>query len=320
MTQKSLIDLSVIIPIFNEEDTVSILYHELIRTLDKLETKFEIIFINDGSRDRSIRELEKIAKMDNRVVVIDFLRNFGQTAALSAGINQSRGEVIIPMDGDLQNDPKDIPKLLKKINEGYSVVSGWRKNRRDSFIRVWPSMIANMIIAKATGVKIHDNGCSLKAYRRDVIEGIHLYGEMHRFISVYATWSGGKVTEVVVNHRSREHGKSKYGMSRIFKVILDLYVIRFLYSYISRPIHFFGKYGFYVLAAGLFLESIAIILKIFYNRTFVSTPLPNMGAIFCVVGIQLILTGILAELMMRTYYESQDTKPYFIKKTINEKK
>jgi glycosyltransferase involved in cell wall biosynthesis len=310
------IELSIVIPIYNEEKNIQALYKELVSVLNKISLKSEIVIINDGSSDSSLKIFEAIAKNDQRVKVIDFVRNFGQTAALSAGIENSSGDIIIPMDGDLQNDSRDIPKLLKKIDQGYSVVSGWRKKRRDSFSRTLPSWIANWIIRKVSGVPIHDNGCTLKAYRREVIEGVKLYGEMHRFISVYASWSGGKVTEVVVNHRPRKHGKSKYGFSRIFKVILDLFVIRFLHSYISRPIHFFGKYGFYsfALATGFIIWSLAI--KLFSGVSISRTPLPIFGMMFFIVGIQLVLTGIMAELLMRTYYESQDKNSYQIKEII----
>jgi len=310
--------LSIIIPIFNEEKNIPILYREIKEVEKKMDKdSVQTIFVNDASTDASLARLTEITEKDRNVKVIDFVRNFGQTAALSAGIAAADGEIIIPMDGDLQNDPKDIPKFVKKISEGYSVVSGWRRDRKDSFSRVLPSKIANFIIALTTGVKIHDNGCTLKAYRRDIIEDVQLYGEMHRFISVYATWSGGKVAEVVVNHRERKHGKSKYGFSRIFKVILDLLVIKFLHTYMSRPIHFFGKYGFYALTIGILFEVWAIILKLIENRSFIATPLPTIGIMFFIVGVQLILTGIMAELLMRTYYESQSKTPYKIKNVLN---
>ena len=312
-------NISIITPIYNEEKNVQTLYKELKQTLDKLKRSYEIVFIDDASSDRSQQILSSIALKDRKVKAIFFPRNFGQTAALSAGFDYSSGDIIIPMDGDLQNDPKDIPKLLKKIDEGYSVVSGWRKNRKDAFIRVLPSKIANYIIKKFTGVNVKDNGCSLKAYRRDVIENISLYGEMHRFISVYAAWSGGKITEVVVNHRERKHGRSKYGFSRIFKVVLDLMVIKFLYRYISRPIHFFGKYGFWSLAFGLAVAVAAIVAKYGYGRNFTQTPLPQISVLFILAGIQLILSGIIAELLMRTYYESQNKKSYKIKEIMNGK-
>lgn len=317
MKRKEKIDISIIIPIYNESENVEILYQEISEVFAATNRTYEVVFVDDCSSDQSLDKLTEIASSDRRVKVIEFQRNFGQTAAVSAGIEESVGEVIIPMDGDLQNDPADIPKLIEKLEEGYSVVSGWRKKRKDAFVRVLPSKIANWVISWAMRVKIHDNGCALKAYRREVIEGVQLYGEMHRFITVYAAWSGGKITEIEVNHRPRIYGKSKYGFSRVIKVILDLLVVRFLHSYINRPIHFFGKYGFYsILFAGLFFLW-SIYLKLFLDISISRTPLPIFAVMFVVVGIQLVLSGVLAELMMRTYYESQSKKPYIIKKIQN---
>lgn len=304
--------LSIIIPVYNEAENLLILHREISRALKKYKW-YEVIYINDGSSDRSGDVLRKIARENQTVKVIEFVRNFGQTAALSAGINHSLGQIIVPIDSDLQNDPKDIPRLVKKIDDGYEVVSGWRKNRHDSIIRVIPSRIANWIIRKMTGVKIHDNGCSLKAYKREVIEGVQLYGEMHRFISVYASWSGGKVAEIVVNHRQRKYGKSNYGFSRIFKVILDLFVIRFLHTYLSRPIHFFGKYALYSFTLGVIMAIWALVLKFVEGTSISRTPLPVFSAICFIVGVQLVMTGILAELLMRTYYESQNKNSYILK-------
>ena len=309
--------VSVIVPVFNEEENIYSLYLELKEVFRLTSRSYEIIFINDASKDETLTVLKKIAAKDKKVVIIDFIRNFGQTAALSAGIDHSSGEIIIPMDGDGQNDPADIPKLVEKIDEGFAVVSGWRKNRQDAFIRVLPSQIANWLIRKMTGVKIHDNGCALKAYRREVIDGVQLYGEMHRFISVYASWSGGKIAEIVVNHRPRTKGKSKYGFSRIFKVVLDLLVIRFLHKYISRPIHFFGKYGFWAIFVSVIFAAWSIYLKLFQDLSINRTPLPVFSSMFLIVGLQLILTGVLAELLTRTYFESQGRKAYKIKKIIN---
>lgn len=314
------INISVIIPVFNEEENIRLLYLELKKVFHSTNRSYEIIFVNDASKDDTLAELKKIAIKDKNVIVIDFIRNFGQTAALSAGIDHSSGEIIIPMDGDGQNDPADIPKLVEKIDEGFAVVSGWRKNRQDAFIRVLPSQIANWLIRKMTGVKIHDNGCALKAYRREVIDGVQLYGEMHRFISVYASWSGGKIAEIVVNHRPRTKGKSKYGFSRIFKVVLDLLVIRFLHKYISRPIHFFGKYGFWAIFVSVIFAAWSIYLKLFQDLSINRTPLPVFSSMFLIVGLQLILTGVLAELLTRTYFESQGRKAYKVKNIINGKK
>ena len=314
------INISVIVPVFNEEENIYSLYLELKEVFRLTSRSYEIIFINDASKDETLTVLKKIAAKDKKVVIIDFIRNFGQTAALSAGIDHSSGEIIIPMDGDGQNDPADIPKLVEKIDEGFAVVSGWRKNRQDAFIRVLPSQIANWLIRKMTGVKIHDNGCALKAYRREVIDGVQLYGEMHRFISVYASWSGGKIAEIVVNHRPRTKGKSKYGFSRIFKVVLDLLVIRFLHKYISRPIHFFGKYGFWAIFVSVIFAAWSIYLKLFQDLSINRTPLPVFSSMFLIVGLQLILTGVLAELLTRTYFESQGRKAYKVKNIINGKK
>ncbi|OQB06160.1 MAG: Undecaprenyl-phosphate 4-deoxy-4-formamido-L-arabinose transferase [bacterium ADurb.Bin212] len=304
--------ISIIIPVYNEEDNVAKLHNELVSVMKKIGRSYEIILIDDGSSDETGKIITKISHNDKLTKSIVLARNFGQTAALSAGLDNASGDIIIPMDGDLQNDPRDIPKLLKKIEEGYSVVSGWRKNRKDSFFRVLPSKIANLLIKKLTGVQINDNGCSLKAYKKEVISGIQLYGEMHRFISVYAAWSGGKTCEVVVNHRSRKNGKSKYGYSRIFKVILDLLVMKFLHRYISRPIHFFGKYGFWSFFIAFAFVIWSLILKYAYNLSINRTPLPIFAIMFVILGVQLVLTGILAELLTRTYYESQGKKSYKI--------
>lgn len=311
-------DLSIVLAIFNEEDNLKKLYHEIKNVLSTLDLSAEIICVNDGSFDNSFKILKELAEQDHRVKVINFAYNFGQTAAMSAGIKAARGNVIIPMDADLQNDPADIPKFLEKIKEGYVVVSGWRKNRKDKAVsRKLPSWLANKLIGWITGVNIHDYGCSMKAYKKDVIQGINLYGEMHRFIPAYVAWSKGKITEIVVNHRARVHGKTNYGISRTFRVILDLLVVKFLSSYMNRPIHFFGGLGFITfLFGGLFMLA-AIILKFTNIRSFVATPLPVFSALFIIVGVQLIVMGILSEMQMRTYYESQKKDPYIIKEKIN---
>ena len=234
--------LSIIIPIFNEEDNIEPLYEKLKNVLEKLNYNFEVLFINDGSIDKSAEKIRVIIERDKRVKLVNFRRNFGQTAAMMAGIDFSAGDVIIPMDGDLQNDPEDIPKLLERLGEGYDVCSGWRKDRKDNFlIRTVPSRIANFLISKVSGVHLHDYGCSLKAYKKEVIKDVRLYGEMHRFIPVYAHLHGAKVTEVPVKHHPRIHGKSKYGLIRTFKVILDLMLIKFLSNYSYAPIYFFGR-------------------------------------------------------------------------------
>ncbi|MFZ2522315.1 MAG: glycosyltransferase family 2 protein [Minisyncoccia bacterium] len=311
--------ISVVTPIYNEAKNIPILLKELKDVLVNISDDYEIITIDDGSRDNSFDVLSNIAQSDIHIKVINFRVNNGQTAAISAGIEHATGDLIIPIDSDLENDPKDIPKLLLKINEGFDVVSGWRKNRwKDKLLtRKLPSMCANWIISKITRLKLHDYGCTLKVYKREVIEYTNLYGEMHRFIPAYAYWRGAKVTEVIINHRSRIHGESNYGFNRLFKVLLDLIVIKFLEKYMNKPIHFFGGLGFILFGFGIFFGLTSIILKIIQLRDFVSTPLPVFSAFLLVVGIQLIVMGIIAEILMRTYYESQGKKSYIIKDKIN---
>lgn len=311
--------VSVVIPVLNEEGSLPTLYEELRVVADRVSgTTFEFIFVDDGSSDRSVDIVRSFAVVDPRVKGIVFCRNYGQTAAMSCGIQSATGDVIIPMDADLQNDPADIPKFLDKIGEGYSCVSGWRKERKDAFVlRLLPSWAANRIISLMTGVKLHDYGCSLKAYRRSVIQDVELYGEMHRFIPAYAAWSGAKVTEIVVNHRPRVHGASKYGLSRVFKVILDLMVVKFLTKYFNKPIHFFGAAGFTFLFVGGFAELAAVLYKVTGTKDFVQTPLPVIGAMFIIVGVQFMLFGLMAEVLMRTYYGSRNTRPYAIRESFN---
>lgn len=314
--------ISVITPIYNEAENIPRLYTELTEVLTGMSCNksdsYEIIAINDGSKDGSFDVLRNIAARDSNFKVISFRFNTGQTAAMSAGIKYATGDVIIPMDADLQNDPHDIPRFMEKLSEGYDVVSGWRRARKDKMImRRVPSIIANWVIRTITSVHIHDYGCSMKAYRRDIIQGVSLYGEMHRFIPAYTAWHGGKVTEIVVNHRPRIHGHTKYGISRTFKVILDLIVVKFLSKYMNRPMHFFGGLGFVLLFLGLGSGGAAIVLKILGLRDFVATPLPIFSALLLIVGVQLAAMGVIAEMLMRVYYESQGTAPYRIAETIN---
>ena len=286
--------ISIVLPIYNEEGNIPILYKELSDTFLSIKFDYEILCINDASIDKSLEKLKDIASKDKKVKVINFKYNSGQTAAMSAGIKHATGDIIIPMDSDLQNDPKDIGRFVEKIQEGYDVVSGWRKNRKDStFSRKIPSMIANFIIRKITNVYIHDYGCSMKAYRSNLIQDVDLYGEMHRFIPAYASWQGGKVTEIVVNHRPRIYGKTKYGLSRTFRVLLDLVVVKFLSEYMNRPMHFFGGIGFMSLGVGIFFGLMAVMLKIFDLRSFIATPLPIFSALFIIVGVQMIAMGLL---------------------------
>jgi glycosyltransferase involved in cell wall biosynthesis len=309
--------LSILIPIFNEEENILPLHERLTKALQKANRPYEILFVDDGSSDGSLDLLLDISQKNPNVRVISFSRNFGQTAALSAGIDFSRGEILIPMDGDLQNDPEDILSLLQKIEEGYDVVSGWRKDRKDPFLsRRLPSMIANKMISLIGGVHLHDYGCTLKAYKRDILKNIRLYGEMHRFIPMYAHWIGARVSEIPVNHFPRRSGSSKYGISRIFKVILDLMVVKFLLSYSQKPIYVFGGIGL-LMILGAFLSGLyAIYLKCFKGVSFILTPLPLLCVLLLVLGFLSILMGFLAEILMRTYYESQKKPTYQIRETI----
>ena len=310
--------ISVVIPLFNEEENVRALLDELFAELAKLERTFEVICVDDGSRDRTFEELSRIAAERRELRVIRFRLNFGQTAAMSAGIEAARGDVIVPMDGDLQNDPADIGKLLTKLDTGFDVVSGWRKNRQDRELgRKLPSRIANRLISAISGVRLHDYGCSLKAYRRDVLRNVKLYGEMHRFIPIYASWQGARVSEMVVNHRARRAGRSKYGLSRTFKVVLDLMVVKFLASFATKPVYVFGGFGLlsFACAAAAFLW--ALYYKVAGLKDFVETPLPLVTVMFTLVGALSLLMGLLAELVVRTYYESQDKRPYLIAEELN---
>ena len=309
--------ISIIIPILNEEENITSLYESIKNSIKEINNSFEIIFVNDGSNDRSEEILSKISSLNSNIKVINFKRNFGQTAAMMAGIDYANGDIIIPMDGDLQNDPKDIAKLLEKIDEGFDVVSGWRVNRQDNFIRVLPSKIANYLISRISGVKLHDYGCSLKAYRSEIIKDVRLYGEMHRFIPIYASWQGGKVTEIPVSHHPRIHGESKYGMGRILKVVLDLIVVKFMADYSTKPIYVFGGFGIFCIFCSFISLGIGVYYKYFDNRSLIQTPLPLLSVLLFITGIIAILMGLLAEIIMRTYHESQDKRAYLIKNVSN---
>ncbi|NWG04844.1 MAG: glycosyltransferase family 2 protein [Syntrophaceae bacterium] len=309
--------LSILIPVFNEEGNLSLLYQKLDGALKKVKTAYEIIFIDDGSSDGTLEILLDLREKNPNIKVISFSRNFGQTAALSAGIDFSKGDIIIPMDGDLQNDPEDILILLQKIDEGYDVVSGWRKSRKDPFLtRRLPSIVANKIISWIGGVPLHDYGCTMKAYRRDILKNIRLYGEMHRFIPIYAQWIGARVSEIPVHHFSRGYGASKYGMSRVFKVILDLLVIKFLLNYSQKPIYVFGGIGLLMILGAFCAGLYALYLKFFEETSFILTPLPLLCALLLLLGFLSILMGFLAEILTRIYYESQGKPTYQIKETI----
>ncbi len=308
--------LSIVIPIYNEEENIQILHEELMEVLEPLEKEYEILFVDDGSADRTLSILEEIQAKDKHVVVLSLRRNFGQTAAFAAGFDFARGDVIVTMDGDLQNDPADIPKLLELIKDN-DLVSGWRKKRKDPFFtRRLPSIAANWLISKVTGVKLHDYGCSLKAYRRDVIKNLKLYGEMHRFIPAVASWYGVRIAEVETVHYPRLRGKSKYGISRTIKVVLDLITVKFLQSFSTKPIQFFGPVG---VISGLFGFLISLYLaidKLFFGQDIGGRPLLLLGALLIIVGIQLIGMGLLGEMLVRVYHESQRKPIYVIKKIL----
>jgi len=307
-------DISIVIPVYNEEESVGRLYDGLNKTLSKLKIKYEVILIDDGSIDRTYKELKKINKKNSSYKIIRFRRNFGQTSAMSAGFHYSSGKVIITLDADLQNDPKDIPAILKKLNEGYDIVSGWRRERKDKAVsRRFPSMVANKIISRLSGVYLHDYGCTLKAYRKEVIENIELYGEMHRYIPAVASRMGVSVAEIPVTHHSRKYGKSKYGISRTIRVILDIITIKFLLSYSQRPIQIFGLLGLLSGTAGFITTAYLIIMRIFFNHSLADRPLFILSIFMIFIGIQLITMGLLAEINMRIYHEAQDKPTYVIR-------
>ena len=305
--------VSVVVPVFNEELNVVELHGRLAAVLTGTDAEF--VFVDDGSTDSTHARLLELAASDPRVRVIQLRRNFGQTAALSAGIDFARGEILVPMDGDLQNDPRDIPRLLAELDRGYDVVSGWRKKRRDPLHRRLPSQVANWLISVISGVHLHDYGCSLKAYRHSVLEDVRLYGEMHRFVPIYASWQGARVAELVVDHHPRTRGRSNYGIERTFKVVLDMIVVKFLSSYATKPIYVFGGFG--LVAFGL--SAVAFLLMLYFKylaaepKTFIQTPLPMVVVMLGLVGCLGVLLGLVAELTVRTYYESQGKRTYAVR-------
>lgn len=310
-------DISVFLPVFDEEPNLRLLHEKLSEALEKLGRTAEIIYVDDGSRDGSLAILRELALEDKRVRVVALRRNYGQTAAMAAGIDAARGRVLIPMDADLQNDPADIVRLLDKLDEGYDVVSGWRKNRQDKLVtRKIPSMLANRLISWIGGVPLHDYGCSLKAYRRESLEDVRLYGEMHRFIPIYASWAGARVTEIPVEHHARTMGKSKYGLSRTIKVIFDLMTIKFMASYQTKPIYIFGTFGFLSFFVAFVAGVWALILKLMHKADLIQTPLPIIAIVLFAVGIQFLLMGLLAEMLVRTYHESQSKRIYAVREMI----
>ena len=312
--------VSVIFPLLNERDSVTELVESIGKVLGDAGLSFEVIMVDDGSNDGTVDLLVELQKTAPFLRVLQLRRNFGQTAAMAAGFDHARGEVIVPLDGDLQNDPADIPRMIDKLNEGFDVVSGWRRHRKDKlWNRKIPSWIANKIIGKITGVRLHDYGCTLKAYRRDVVDHVKLYGEMHRFIPALAKWSGAKVTELEVNHRPRIHGKTKYGITRTVKVLLDLITVKFLGSFSTKPLHIFGGIGMLVFLGAFLLGCVVIYQKISENLSVNRNPLFTLTAVLGLMSIQFLLMGLLAEMMARTYHESQN-KPTYILRQIFESK
>ena len=309
--------LSVIIPIFNEVENVDEMHAALQAALTAYD--YELILIDDGSTDGTGARLEALAARDPRhTCVVEFRRNFGQTAAIAAGIDYATGDVIVLIDADLQEDPADIPMMVNKIQEGYDVVSGWRKDRKDSFLtRTLPSRMANALISRVTGVRLHDYGCTLKAYRREVLQGFRLYGEMHRFIPAYAGGVGARIVEVPVTHRPRLRGKAKYGLERTFKVILDLFTVKFLISYANKPIYLFGGMGFLLGLASVLLLGVLAVRRVLYNEHLVRSPLLLLVVMLFILGMQSIMLGLLAELLARTYHESQAKLTYTIRRVLN---
>jgi glycosyltransferase involved in cell wall biosynthesis len=311
------IDVSVVLPVYNEEQSLEPLHAALQEVLEDYGRAYEILFIDDGSNDRSFEVLTGIQARNPQVRVVRLRRNFGQTAAMSAAFQFARGRIIIPMDSDLQNDPADIPRLIAKLEEGFDVVSGWRVDRQDRFLsRRLPSVMANWLIGKVTGVRLHDYGCSLKAYRAEIVKNVHLYGEMHRFIPALATWFGSRTTELPVTHHPRRHGRTKYGIGRTFRVLLDLITVKFLLSFSTQPLHIFGFWGALSLAAGGALCGYLTVQRLFFGQELSRRPLLLLGVLLVFTGIQFISMGLLAEMVARTYHESQDKPIYVVRETL----
>lgn len=310
--------LTVIVPVYNEEENLEYFVESVVEVMDREKYRYEIIFVNDGSTDRSAEILTSIAERMPQCKIIHFRRNFGQTAAMMAGLDYSSGDVIIPIDADSQNDPEDIPRLLEKLNEGFDLVSGWRKDRQDAKLtRNLPSWLANKLISRISGVKLSDYGCTLKAYRRSIMEDIKLYGEMHRFLPIYASWAGAKTTEIPVNHKPRVVGESKYGLERVLKVPLDLMVVMFLSDYSQKPIYVFGGFGLFNHALAVLTFIAMVYFKYWGGKSFIATPLPLLAALFILMGFISMLMGLIAELTVRTYHESQDKRTYSVRETLN---
>ena len=308
--------VSVVVPVFNEEENLPLLAEEFRRALDPQGIAYEVVAVDDGSTDGTWTQLESLREQDRRWLLVGLRRNFGQTAAMSAGFDHARGEVIVTLDGDLQNDPADIPRLLA-LAKDYDVVSGWRKDRQDPFLsRRLPSTFANWLISWVTGVRLHDYGCTLKAYRREVIEHLHLYGEMHRFIPAIASWMGISLAEVETNHRPRRFGRSKYGIARTFRVVLDLITVKFLLSFATKPIQFFGLLGLLAAGIGIAIGGYLSVLKLFFGAQIGGRPLLFLGILLILVGIQFVVMGLLGEMLVRVYHESQRKPTYMVKRLI----
>ncbi len=312
-----LLDISIVVPVYNEEQSLTTLHAAITETLVEYRRSYEILFVDDGSSDGSFAVLAEIQARDPHVRVVRLRRNFGQTAAMSAAFRYSRGRIIIPMDADLQNDPADIPRLVAKLEEGYDVVSGWRVDRQDHLVsRRLPSMLANWLIGKVTGVRLHDYGCSLKAYRADVVKNVHLYGEMHRFIPALASWYGSRIAELPVNHHPRRFGHTKYGIGRTFRVLLDLITVKFLLSFSTQPLHVFGFWGALCLFSGVLISGYLAVMRILFKEELSRRPLLLLGVLLISTGVQFISMGLLAEMMARTYHESQDKPIYAVRETL----
>ncbi|MCL4405815.1 MAG: glycosyltransferase family 2 protein [Firmicutes bacterium] len=311
-------EISVVIPAYNEEESLEVLNESIFNSIVPLGKSFEVIYVDDGSSDRTFEKIKEVCSKFPNVKGIKFRRNFGQTAAMSAGFDHADGRVIIAMDADLQNDPSDIKMLIDELDKGYDIVNGWRKDRKDTlFSRRMPSVIANWLIGRATGVKLHDYGCSLKAYRAEVIKNVPLYGQLHRFIPALAYIYGAKITEVPVKHHARAFGKSKYNLSRIYPVVMDMITVSFLKSFGDRPLHMFGKLSLLCLGLGIGMDGYLTILKIVKHVNIANRPLLLLGTLLILAGLQMFSTGILAEIQMRTYYESQRKPIYSIREIIN---
>jgi glycosyltransferase involved in cell wall biosynthesis len=310
-------ELSIVIPLYNEAENVEPLYAELTAALVEIGQAYEVIVVDDGSQDDSFARLKAVHEKDSRWRVIRFRRNFGQTAGFSAGFDAARGEIVITIDADLQNDPRDIPKLLDRMSEGYDIVSGWRMNRKEPFLsRRLPSMTANRLISGSTGVVLHDYGCSLKAYRSEVVKNVRLYGDLHRFLPAVASWMGVSVAEVPVNDRARKFGSSKYGISRTFKVFLDLITVRFMLGYANRPLRVFGAVGLAMAAVGVLLGIYLTVVKLALGQDIGNRPLLLLAVLLVILGVQTISMGLLAEMVMRTYHEVQNKPIYVIRESL----